>query len=318
MKIYVDPNQKRGPYSKDEIKEFIYRGEIQRGDVGCLEGSDQWLPLNQLLEEQSPSAGLPPVMTKTMEQLRDPKEKTALICLYIAAVPGMLLLVCLFMILLVAIPLFLVAKWVGGALFTAHVKTNAVRVSPTQLPELYQAAQSCCQRLEMEMPEIYVMQQNIWNAFAIKFFGRRMVVLYSGAVDSILLHGNIQQLTWLVGHELGHHRAGHLDFSRKIANFGDWCFWLKLWYSRRCEFTCDRVGLYCAGDLPSAQLAVINATVGAQLAGKVNVTEAIGQWRQHQDEFFVKYRTLYSTHPHLLARLDQLTQTAQEFGWAVA
>jgi Zn-dependent protease with chaperone function len=141
-----------------------------------------------------------------------------------------------------------------------------------------------------------------------------MVVLYSGAVDSILLKGDLQQLSWLVGHELGHHWAGHLNISQKLAKMGGWLIWVNLWHSRRSEFTCDRVGLYCSGSLKASQLALINATVGAQLAGRVNIGEAKKQWREHSGEFFVKYRTLYSTHPHLLARLDFLTNAASEFG----
>jgi len=204
----------------------------------------------------------------------------------------------------------------GELWFAAYLKTNAVRVSETQLPELFKVVESCCQRLEMTRPDVYVMQHNIWNAFATKIWGRRMVVLLSGAVDSILLKGNLQQLAWLVGHELGHHRAGHLDFVRKLANVGGWCIWVRLWYSRRAELTCDRAGLYCAGSLKASQLALMNATVGAQLARHVNLDEAAMQWHQHRREFFVQYRTLYATHPHLLARLDHLSNAATELAIA--
>jgi len=168
----------------------------------------------------------------------------------------------------------------------------------------------------MAPPDVYVMQENIWNSFATKILNRRMVVLLSGALDSILLKGDMQQVAWLVGHELGHHRAGHLDFVRKLANVGDWCIWLKLWYSRRAEMTCDRMGLYCAGSLKASQLALVNATVGAQLAAQVNTQEAIRQWNEHRGEFFVRYRTLYSTHPHHLARLEHLAIVAPELGIA--
>jgi Zn-dependent protease with chaperone function len=135
-------------------------------------------------------------------------------------------------------------------------------------------------------------------------------------VDSILLKGDMRQLTWLVGHELGHHWAGHLNLSQKIAKLGGWLIWVYLWHSRRAELTCDRVGLFCTGSLNASQLALVNATVGAQLAGKVNINEAASQWRIHRREFFVRYRTLYATHPHLLARLDHLNGAAVELGIA--
>jgi Zn-dependent protease with chaperone function len=104
--------------------------------------------------------------------------------------------------------------------------------------------------------------------------------------------------------------------SQKLAKLGGWLIWVNLWHSRRAEFTCDRVGMYCAGSLKASQLALVNATVGAQLASRVNIGEAMNQWQEHRGEFFVKYRTLYSTHPHLLARLDYLNNTASEFGFS--
>jgi Zn-dependent protease with chaperone function len=262
---------------------------------------------------------LPPAnLNISLDQLRDPKERTALVWLYIASVPVWIVLLIWIVatkgIVLLVIGIIELLHLMGRLWFAAHLKTNAVRVSETQLPEVYRIVQASCERLGMEIPEVYVMQQNVWNSFATKIFGRRMVILLSGAVDSILLKGDMQELSWLVGHELGHLWVGHLNMSQKFAKMGGWLIWVNLWHSRRAEFTCDRVGLYCSGSLKSSQLAVINATVGAQLAGRVNIGEAMNQWQQHSGEFFVKYRTLYSTHPHLLARLDYLNNAAAEFG----
>lgn len=327
MNIYIQQDgQKRGPFTRDELREKTYTGEIMRSTPACTDGETEWLPLETILTREpkpptlaaaavapSPAA---PSTAPGLEKLRDPKEKTTLIWLYIASIPGWLFLLvwCITTmgILLLIAGILWLARAIGEMLFAAYVKTNAVRVSQTQLPEVYRAAQKCCERLGVEMPDVYVMQHNVWNAFATKIFGRRMVVLLSGAVDSILLKGDMQQLTWLVGHELGHHWAGHLNMSQKLAKVGSWCIWLSLWHSRRAELTCDRVGLYCAGSLKASQLALVNATVGAQLAGKVNINEAASQWRMHEDEFFVRYRTLYATHPHLLARLDYLNGAAAE------
>jgi len=324
MKIIVNQeNHQIGPYSQEELRQLIYSGTVKRSSVGCKEGSADWVPVDELLRagESVPPVAPPKINSAepvAFERLRDPKERMALIWLYVASIPGWLLLavwtVASFGLLLAIAALGVLLTLVGELWFAAYIRTNAVRVSETQLPELYGIVQSCCARLGMAQPEVYVMQQNVWNAFASKVLNRQMVVLLSGAVDSLLLKGDLQQLTWLVGHELGHHRAGHLDFVRKLANVGDWCVWLKLWYSRRSEMTCDRVGLYCTGNLKTSQLALINATVGAQLAGKVNLEEAANQWHRHQHEFWVKYRTLYATHPHLLARLAYLGNAAAELG----
>ena len=321
MKIYLkNDGEASGPFLKDELQEKIYSGALSRTVSARREGSDDWLPLESLLNEKAPlqrGADLPAQST-LLTQLRDRKEKTALIWLYVASVPMWLALI-LWTVVSLGIPLlFFGLFWLIHALgelwFAAHLKTNAVRVSETQLPELNRVVAACCENLILERPDVYVLQQNVWNAFATKIFRRRVVVLFSGAVDSILLKGDMRQLTWLVGHELGHHWAGHLDIGQKLAKLGGWLIWVNLWHSRRAELTCDRVGLYCSGSITASRLALMNATVGAQLADKVNVTAAAEQWREHRDEFFVKYRSLYSTHPHLLARLDHLNAAAQEFG----
>jgi Zn-dependent protease with chaperone function len=321
MKIYVNQdNQRRGPFTRDQVRELVYSGDVKRSALACTEGTSDWIPLETLLNRQEAptTANVPPAITIAIERLRDRKEKAALTWLYIASVPGWLVLIAWIIasrgLLLPILGLGVLITFVGELWFAAYLKTNAVRVSEKQLPELHRVILRCCERLGMAPPDVYVMQHNIWNAFATKIWGRRMVVLLSGAVDSILLKGNMQQMAWLVGHELGHHRAGHLDLSRKLANLGDWCIWLKLWHSRRAELTCDRAGLYCAGSLEASQLAMINATVGAQLAAQVNVEEAVRQWNQHRNEFFVKYRTLYATHPHQLARLENLAFSAVDLG----
>ena len=323
MKIYLNQDgQPAGPFSREEIQDKIYSGELSRSMSGCVEGSQEWKPLGLLLESSAPPK--PGVATAaaglTIDQLRDPKEKTALMWLYIASVPVwiliLILLVASYGTILLYVFLFWLFELFGVAWFSAHLRTNAVRVSETQLPEIHQVVRAGCQRLGMECPEVYVMQHNIWNAFATKLFQRRVVVLFSGAVDSILLKGDMQQLSWVVGHELGHHWAGHLDKKQKISALGGWLIWLYLWHSRRRELTCDRVGLYLSGSLRSSQLALANLTTGAQLASRVNPAAMAAQWQQHRGEFFVKYRTMYSNYPQLLARMDHLTQAGQEFGMA--
>lgn len=325
---YSVGGRQSGPVPEEELRRLHQTRAIDDQTFVWHEGAPSWQPIRtfpQLVRPapdrgaQRPARGSAGAMT--IEQLRDRRERTALVWLTLFAIPAWLyvlaVIVFTFGMALPVIALVFAIYWLMQLFAAAHIKTNTIRVSERQLPEVFAVARACCQRLGMEMPDIHVMQHSVWNAMASKLAGHRYVVLYSGALDSILLKGDMSQVAWLVGHELGHHFAGHLDFVTRCRLLGGWFPWLLLWYNRRRELTCDRVGLYCAGSLQASQRALANATAGAQLGGQVNIAAAIQQWEGHHSEFFVLYRVFYSSYPPLLWRLQALQQAAAEFDVAV-
>lgn len=256
-----------------------------------------------------------------LEKAKDPKERTAFILLTLFAIPLFLVvilwIIASFGILLIWIGIGLLIGRFVRLFFAAYIKSNAIRVSENQLPEIAQIAQNFCEKMTYPTPDIYVIQHDLWNAFAVKLAGKRLVVLYSGAVDSILSTGDMKQLAWLIGHELGHHIAGHLNFFTHLVEiFGGWCIWVNLWYRRRCELTCDNIGLLCADNLNATLKAMANMTVGSQLADKINIDAVEQQWEMHKKELFVRWKTAYSTHPHNLCRISEIRKKAQELGVA--
>jgi len=259
------------------------------------------------------------VSSELIDRLRDPGEKQAIIWLAILALPAAILLlvaiIVSFGLVLIFIGILFLAQYLAELFAAAYIKSNAIEVGEQQLTDVHHAVQTCCERLGIQEPiAVYVLQENLWNAFAAKLAFRRVVVLLSGALDSILLKGDMKQLTWLIGHEIGHHAAGHLDFIARFLELGAWFPWIYLWYSRRRELTCDRIGLYCCGSVDSALLAISNLTVGAQLAANVNVDQAIAQWYKHSHEICVIYRTIYSTHPPKLWRMEAIRKAAVIMG----
>src|SRR5437773_104294 len=95
MKIYLNQNnQKLGPYSQEEARNLVYSGDVPRSVPACYEGGSDWVPLDSLLTppEVASRTAVPPPIPMSIERLRDPKEKTALLWLYVAAIPGSLLL----------------------------------------------------------------------------------------------------------------------------------------------------------------------------------------------------------------------------------
>jgi Zn-dependent protease with chaperone function len=322
--FYVADGAKVGPVSREELDLRHSAYLINSQTLVCSENSSDWRPYSEMAGQSS----APPLITKTsfvstpqlsIKQLRDSGEKTAFTWLSVFAGGGIAMLIGILVFLpgiLIVVPIVWLFQLISEYFICAYIKTHSIRVSERQLPEIYKAVEHCSRKLQVEMPEVYIMQQGLWNAFAARMAGKRMVVLFSGAVDSILLRGNVKQLTWLIGHEIGHLAAGHLDWPRKFVMFGAWVPWLYLWYSRRRELTCDRIGLYCIGEAESSYLAMLNATVGAQLAKDVNISAALADAESYGAEFFVRYSTFYSSYPTHLARLQKLRKASADFGIA--
>ncbi len=199
------------------------------------------------------------------------------------------------------------------ALSPHMVRTQGIRVGPDQLPTLYHAVTQCAERLQLTaIPDVYVLHETVWNAMAIWLARRRVVVLYSAILDGILTDDSAhQQLTFLLGHEFGHHVDGHLDRMHLLVELAClWCPWLRRWHSRHCEATCDRIGLYCSDSLSASLRVVAKLMVGAHLAQEVNPDAVLRDWQQmkHERRIWRYIRSL--EHFPLLCRYVELIEAA--------
>lgn len=90
-----------------------------------------------------------------------------------------------------------------------HLLSSAVRVESTLLPNINQAFSGIREKSNISEPmEAYVHESPAINAFVAR--GRRyvFVVLSSAAVT----HLSEEELSFVIGHEMGHAMFGHLDF----------------------------------------------------------------------------------------------------------
>ena len=68
----------------------------------------------------------------------------------------------------------------------AQIRNNGVRLTEKQFPHTYHQAKQLSLELDLELPDIYIVQSGgLLNAFATRFFGRHFVVLYSDIVEMI-------------------------------------------------------------------------------------------------------------------------------------
>ena len=190
----------------------------------------------------------------------------------------------------------------------AWIKGTAVKVTPTQLPELHARFKACCGYLGIEKePEIYLLHgDGIFNAFATRFFGRDFVVLLSDVVDA--MEAQPDGINFYMGHELGHIRRGHLTGHIWRAPV----LWLPLLgaaYSRSQEYTCDLHGAACCEEPDSAARALVALAAGAHQWRNVDLQRYADQSAGNSG-FWASFHELIAGYPWLTKRVARAVDPA--------
>lgn len=173
----------------------------------------------------------------------------------------------------------------------------SVRCGPNQYKTLHRILGESCAVLDMPQPELYVTSNPFPNAFA-GGVERPYITLRSSIIDTL----DDEQLYHLIGHELGHIKAGHtLYFSvtrvllplleligRRTFGLGDVASigLLLAFYEwmRMAEITADRAGLLVAQKLETSIDANLNLTAGPnRLSHEMNRDAFMDQARAYQD-----------------------------------
>lgn len=198
--------------------------------------------------------------------------------------------------------LIILGVFIAHGLFLGQVRGNGVRVSRRQFPELMTMAEVHSRRLNMDTPDIFVLQAGgILNAFATRFLGRNFVILYSDVLALATQKGE-RAVSFVLAHELGHVKRKHM--TRRALLYPAMVFpFLGGAYSRACEYTCDRFGNALQPDGSVDGLLVLAA--GRDLYTQVNSAEYSNQ-RETETGFFVAFSEILSTHPNLPKRVAAL------------
>jgi Zn-dependent protease with chaperone function len=145
------------------------------------------------------------------------------------------------------------AVGIGAFLFIVHlglvarVRGSGVRISQEQFPELHDRVQRLAQEMGIaRLPDVYLIQSGgTLNAFATRFLGAHLVVLYTDLLDAC--GSDTPARDMIIAHELGHIHAGHLRW-RWLTAPAHLVPFLGPALSRAREYTCDRYGHRGAGD----------------------------------------------------------------------
>lgn len=201
--------------------------------------------------------------------------------------------------LFIALALFFV-----HLLLIVHVRGSGVRLGPTQFPDLDRRVRELALAAGLdEIPAAYVMQSGgALNAFATKFLRSRMIVLFSDLLDACGSDRGARDM--VIGHEIGHLRQGHLNWSILIAP-GMFVPFLGAAYSRARERTCDRWGAALCGDRAGALRGLAILAAGGIHGPRVDLAALVAQ-RQDLDTGWMTIGRWLSTYPTLAERVAAL------------
>lgn len=142
----------------------------------------------------------------------------------------------------------------------AALRGSALRVDQTQLPTIHEQTRDLCARLGIaEAPEVYIIEDNQQNAFALKHGAKSYVVLIDDIIHGAMNTGNEKVLTFILSHELAHHALGHTGWLRRIVSTS----YKPL--ARLDEFSCDAVARALTGEAAAAKDALALLLIGPHL-----------------------------------------------------
>lgn len=211
------------------------------------------------------------------------------------------------------------------------------RVDTSNYPSLFSIVKDCARILDSPVPEVYLNYSPEYNAFTTGA-RRTCLVLHTSLVEDYPEN----ELRFIIGHELGHMKAGHVLYHNMGATiFKYWpimmmlipplikegvnLLYLPLAYAyfewvRRSEFTADRAGLLCIQDVEAARGSLW------RLSGRLNnkfqdeenidrVLQQIGDMSEIKSKFqrlMLMMDAIELDHPYPTLRLKALTDYVQE------
>jgi Zn-dependent protease with chaperone function len=242
-----------------------------------------------------------------INSLRHEKEKTYLTIMQI--VGGLFWLIITFGtlgIILIWLLFFAFVLWLTGLYFKAVIYGDSVKVTAKQYPEIHKLLVEHAQKLNLiEIPEVFIYNgSGLVNAFAVKY-----VILMSDLVDLMLKRNKMEELSMIIGHELGHHAAGHTNPWRNLLlKPATFIPLLGAAYGRACELTADRIGYAVTKNLPAAQNALVALALGSEsLANDTDIEEFLLQ-ENEIPELMGFIHKIFSTHPRTTRRVIELSK----------
>lgn len=225
-------------------------------------------------------------------------------------------------VLLFPLSLLLLLTYQIGRLY-GGLRANGVKIGPHQFGQVYAVWEEMARALGFQkIPDLYVTNGNgALNAFATCIPGyRRFGAIYSDILERALVNNDQEVLRFVLGHELGHIRFGHVYWWYFLLSFaGSFpgiVFMVGLPLSRAREYGCDKIGLHLAGDRDCKGLMMLAA--GKHLYQQVNLSHYEAE-HIHRRSIWDVICNFFSDHPNINWRIAAIRQRRHgDLFWAKA
>lgn len=231
-------------------------------------------------------------------------------------------------------------KVTGESAIRVMFMASAVKVTPKQCPDLHAKLQIACTTLGVDMPELYVQQNPVVNAFT-GGVEKPIIVLHSALIERL----NDEETLAVIAHEVGHIHAEHVlyltaarliealtnaSLARLIPGAEIIKFLISagisgalLAWARKAELSCDRAALLVTQD-PHVIGRTMMKLCGGTFASKIDYDLFLEQAREFEknydekklDRFWADILTSGLSHPFPVWRVSEILKWVDEGEYA--
>ena len=221
-------------------------------------------------------------------------------------------------------------EWTGESAIRVMFMASAVKVTSKQCPDLHAKLQIACTTLGVDMPDMYIQQNPLVNAFT-GGVEKPIIVLHSALIERL----NDEETLAVIAHEVGHRHAenvldltaaklmealANLSVARLIPGSEIFKFIISagiasalLAWARRAELSCDRAALLVVQD-PHIIGRTMMKLAGGTLASKIDYDQFLEQGREFQknydekklDKFWADIINAGLSHPFPIWRVSEV------------
>lgn len=224
----------------------------------------------------------------------------------------------------------------GESAIRVTFMASAVKVTPTQCPDLHAKLQIACTTLGVDMPDLFVQQNPIVNAFT-GGVEKPVIVLHSSLIERL----TDEETLAVLAHEVGHIHAEHVLYltaarliealaNASVARIIPGSEIIKfiisagissalLAWARRAELSCDRAAMLVVQDEHVVGRTMMKLA-GGTFASKIDYDQFLDQAREFQknydekmlDRFWADIISSGMTHPFPIWRIAEILKWVED------